>query len=177
MKREDLTARGLTAEQVDFVMAEYGKEYNPLLVERDSLKSQLVNAQTSLKALEGVNVTELQGKVTELTNTLAGKDAEIAQVKADAQFNELLKDAIRGAGARSEKAVMPFLDLDKLKGSKNQAADIQAALETVKKENDYLFQNAQIPRVVSVTSGINHDAQTKKEQANAALRSLLGKGE
>lgn len=30
MRREDLTAKGLTAEQVDFVMAEYGKELNPM---------------------------------------------------------------------------------------------------------------------------------------------------
>lgn len=177
MKREDLTAKGLTAEQVEFVMSEYGKEHNPLIAERDGLKSQLATAQASLKALEGVNVTELQRKITDLTNTLSGKDAEIEKVKADAQFNELLKDAIRGAGARSEKAVIPFLDLESLKSSKNQSADIKAALETVKKENDYLFQSAQIPRVVSVTPGINHDAQTKKEQANEALRSLFGKGE
>lgn len=36
MKREDLTAKGLTTEQIDFVMAEYGKEINPLKAERDS---------------------------------------------------------------------------------------------------------------------------------------------
>ena len=46
----------------------------------------------------------------------------------------------------------------------------------VKKENDYLFASDKpVPRVVSTTSGINNDAQTKKEQANEALRSLFGK--
>ena len=39
MKREDLTAKGLTTEQIDFVMAEYGKEINPLKAERDSCKN------------------------------------------------------------------------------------------------------------------------------------------
>ena len=71
---------------------------------------------------------------------------------------------------------MALLDLEALKKSKNQTADIEAALEGVKKENDYLFvSNKPVPRVVSTTPGINPDAQTKKEQANEALRSLFGK--
>ena len=55
MKREDLTAQGLTAEQVEFVMSEYGKEVNPLKAERDSYKAQLDTAQASLKAMEGID--------------------------------------------------------------------------------------------------------------------------
>lgn len=74
MKREDLTAKGLTAEQVDFVMAEYGKELNPMKAERDSYKAQLDTAQASLKAMEGIDAAGLQTKVTELTNQLKGKD-------------------------------------------------------------------------------------------------------
>ena len=49
--------------------------------------------------------------------------------------------------------------------------------ENLKKEDAYLFQNTNVPRVVSSTQGINPDAQTKKEQANEALRALFGKGE
>lgn len=176
MKREDLTAKGLTPEQVEYVMAEHGKELNPLITERDSYKTQFGTAQASLEALKGVDVSALQTKITELTNQLSGKDTEIQQVKADAQFNELLKDAIRGAGARNEKAVMPFLDLDGLKKSKNQTEDIKTALEGIKKDNDYLFQASQtVPRVVSVTPGISPNADDKKTQANEALRSLFGK--
>ncbi|MDD3253820.1 MAG: phage scaffolding protein [Lachnospiraceae bacterium] len=175
MKREDLAAKGLTPEQVEFVMAEYGKEYNPLVAERDSYKSQLTTAQTSLKAMEGVDINALNGKITELTNQLAGKDTEIQQVRADAQFSELLKDAIRTAGARSDKAVMPFLDIDSLKKSKNQTEDIKTAIESIKKENDYLFQGAKVPTFVTSTPGINQDVEDKNTQANAALRSVLGR--
>lgn len=175
MKTEDLKAKGLTQEQIDFVMAEYGKEYNPLVAERDSYKTQLDAAQKSLKAMEGVDVNALNGKITELTNQLTGKDAEIQQVRADAQFNELLKDAIRTAGARSDKAVMPFLDIDSLKKSKNQTEDIKAAIEGIKKENDYLFQGATVPKFVTSTPGINQNVDDKSAQANAALRSVLGR--
>ena len=178
MKREDLTAKGLTAEQVDFVMAEYGKELNPMKAERDSYKAQLDTAQASLKAMEGIDAAGLQTKVTELTNQLKGKDTEIAQIRSDYAFDSAINEAIRKASGRNEKAIRALLDLDILKASKNQEQDITAALDNLKKDNDYLFQaEKKTPHVVSVTSGINPEAQTKREQANEALRSLLGRGE
>ena len=161
MRREDLTAKGLTAEQVDYVMAEYGKELNPLKAERDSYKTQLDTAQTSLKAMEGIDAAGLQTKITELKDQLKGKDTEIAQIRSDYAFDSAINEAIRKASGRNEKAIRALLDLD-----------------TLKKDNDYLFQaEKKTPHVVSVTSGINPEAQTKREQANEALRSLLGKGE
>lgn len=176
LKTETLREKGLTQEQIDFVMAEVGKEINGLTAEKDGYKSQLDTAQASLKAMEGVDATALQQKVTDLTNQLSGKDEEIEKIKADYAFNDSLNEAIRKSGARNSKAVMALLDLEALKKSKNQTADIEAALEGVKKENDYLFvSNKPVPRVVSTTPGINPDVQTKKEQANEALRSLFGK--
>ena len=89
-----------------------------------------------------------------------------------------VKEAIRKASGKNERAIMALLDVDGLKASKNQTQDIDAALAAVKKDNDYLFgSSAPVPRVVSSTSGINNDAQTKREQANEALRNLFGKGE
>lgn len=177
MKREDLTAKGLTSEQVEFVMSEYGKEFNPLKAERDSYKNQLDTAQAALEGMKGVDVGGLQKQIQELTTKLQGKDGEIEKIKSDYAFDAAMKEAIRAASGRSEKAIMALLDTDTLKASKNQGADIKAALENLKKDNGYLFQDTNIPRVVSVTSGINPEAQTKRERANEALRSLLGKGE
>ena len=94
MKREDLTAKGLTTEQIDFVMAEYGKEINPLKAERDSYKNQLDTAQASLKAMEGIDAAALQTKVTNLTAQLQGKDTEIAKIKADYEFDASVKQGI-----------------------------------------------------------------------------------
>ena len=53
-KTEDLKARGLTQEQIDFVMAEVGREFNSLTADRDNYKTQL---ETALKGFEGVNVS------------------------------------------------------------------------------------------------------------------------
>ena len=178
MKTEDLQAKGLNQEQIDFVMSEYGKDVNAIKAERDGYKTQLDTAQTSLKAMEGIDAAGLQTKVSDLTKQLQDKDTEIDKIKADYAFDASVKEAIRKASGRNEKAIMALLDVDALKASKNQTQDIEAAITALKKDNDYLFRsNVQVPRVVSSTSGINNDVQTKKEQANEALRSLLGKGE
>lgn len=177
-KTETLKEKGLTQEQIDYIMAEVGKEINSLTAERDGYKTQLDTAQASLKAMEGIDAAGLQHKISELTTKLNGKDSEIEKIKADYAFDTSIKEAIRKASGRNEKAIMALLDMDTLKASKNQAADIEKALTDLKKDNDYLFQAQKtVPRVVSVTGGINNDAQTKKEQANEALRALFGKGE
>ena len=69
MKTEDLQAKGLTQEQIDFVMAEYGKDLNAVKAERDGYRSQLDTAQTSLKAMEGIDAAGLQTKVSDLTSS------------------------------------------------------------------------------------------------------------
>lgn len=176
MKTEDLQAKGFTQEQIDYVMAEYGKDINGIKQDRDNYKTQLENAQKTLKSFEGVNVSELQGKINTLTTELANKDVEYQKQIADRDFNDLLKATAEGYKPRDLKAVMPFLDVDKLKGSKNQESDIKAAIEAVKKDNAYLFQDTQIPRVVAPTPGPGGQAvDDTKTRANEALRSILGK--
>lgn len=178
LKTETLKEKGMTQEQIDYIMAEVGREVSTITAERDGYKTQLDTAQASLKAMEGIDAAALNQKITDLTTQLSGKDTEIANIRADYAFNDAVKEAIRKSGARNEKTVMALLDLDTLKASKNQQADITAAVEAVKKDNDYLFQSAKpVPKVVSSTPGIDNDAQTKKEAANEALRSFFGKAE
>ena len=178
LKTETLKEKGLTQDQIDFIMAEVGREVNSLTAERDGYKTQLDTAQASLKAMEGIDAAGLQNKISELTTQLNGKDSEIEKIKTDYAFDTSIKEAIRKASGRNEKAIMALLDMDTLKASRNQAADIEKALAELKKDNDYLFQAQKtIPRVVSVTGGINNEAQTTNERANEALRSLFGKGE
>lgn len=176
MKRKLLEDMGLTKEQVDSIMAENGNDIESIKQERDTYKTQLTTAQTTLGSFEGININELQGKITTLTTDLANKDAEMQRQLAERDFNDRLKAAAEGYKPRDIKAVMPFLDVEKLKGSKNQESDIKAAMEAVKKDNAYLFQDTQIPRVVSSTPGPGGEkTDDTRSQANNALRSILGR--
>lgn len=146
MKTEELKAQGLTDEQIKFVFAENGKDikaeqdkYAVLEAERDNYKAQLETAQTSLKEFEGIDVKELQGKITQLNTDLQTKETEYQQKVADMQFDNELKDAITKAGGRSVKSVMAELDIATLKASNNRNEDIKKALESCKQEHDFLF--------------------------------------
>lgn len=67
----------------------------------------------------------------------------------------MLDGAITNAKGKNAKAVKALLDVDTLKASKNQAADIKAALEAVQKESGYLFDAAgQTPPPYAAGTGV-----------------------
>lgn len=145
MQRKFLEDLGLEKEVVDKIMDENGsdleKAKTKLEAERDNYKSQLETAQNALKEFEGVDIKDLQEKINTLNDDLKRKDTEYTQKIADMEFNSVLDGAINSSGAKNAKAVKALLDLESLKASKNQADDINKALEAVKTENDYMFES------------------------------------
>lgn len=150
MKKEDLTALGLTEEQIAEVQKLNGKDIqreqeklSKVELERDNYKTQLETAQEALKGFEGVDVNNLKGEIEKLNQALNDKDEQYQKELADRDFNALLDSQINSFGAKNSKAVKALLDIDALKDSKNQTEDIKKALEDVKTENDYLFGSAE----------------------------------
>ena len=114
-------------------------EAEKLRTARDNYKSQLDDATQKLEGFKGVNVEELQGKISALTDDLASQKAAFDKQLDDRDFDDLLNAAINGSKAKNVKAVRALLDLEAIKASKNRSAAIEAALKKVKEENDYLF--------------------------------------
>ena len=146
MKKEDLVALGLSEEQIAEVQRLNGldikREQDKLAqieADRDKYKGDLEEAQKTLKEFEDVDVEELKTRVAALTADLEAKEQEYKKELAERDFNYLLEKQINSFGAKNVKAVKALLDIDALKGSKNQIEDIKKALEAVKTENDYLF--------------------------------------
>ena len=139
MKTEDLKAQGLTEEQINFVMSENGKDIKREKDKADNYKSQLDTATQTLKGFEGVNVEEMKNKISQLTADLENSQRKHAEELAQRDFNDLLNSYATQYKARNIKAVMPFLDVETLRQSKNQKDDLKTAFETVKKENGYLY--------------------------------------
>jgi len=153
MKREFLqnfkaNGQELPKEIIDAIMAENGRDIEAAkkpFADYDSIKEQLQTAKDGLKAFEGVDVAKLQGEITTLQGKLNDKDTEW-QGKLDAMaFDAKVKDAITAAKGKNAKAIAALLDLDTLKASKNQDADLKAALEGLKKDNGYLFEEEGTP--------------------------------
>lgn len=114
-------------------------EYDNAVSQRDNYKASLDDVNAKLKEFEGVDVKDLQGQITKLQGDLKAKDDEYAAKEADRVFMDSIKEAVKTAGGRNEKAVIAMLDIDALKESKNQSDDIKKALEDVKKSDGYLF--------------------------------------
>lgn len=159
----------LTKETIDAILAENGRDIENAkkpFADYDHIKEQLKTAQNGLKAFEGVDVAQLQGKITELQGQLTDKDKEW-QGKLDAMaFDGRIKDAITAAKGKNAKAVAALLDLDALRTSQNQDDDIKAAVEALKKDSAYLFETEQVPPPYA--GGTGKDPVTGKYDADTA---------
>lgn len=173
MKRKFLEDMGLTKEQIDQIMEENGKDITREQGVANTYKTQLDNVQEKLKDFEGIDVKDLQGKISTLTNDLNATKSTYESQIADMQFTAALEGKISAFKPRNAKAVMALLDVENLKKSKNQDTDITAALEAIKKDNSYLFEESKTsPRVVTGNQTTT-DNTDKKAAANEAFRSLF----
>ena len=97
--------------------------------ERDNYKSQLDTATAELEKFKDMKPEEMKATITKLQQDIKDKDTEYAAKEADRIFRDTLKEAIKTAGGRNEMAIMALLDIDALKESKDQSADIKKALD------------------------------------------------
>ena len=163
MKREDVSKifENATDEQINALLdinsADIGKAKSKAETERDNYKSQLETAQDALKEFEGVDVKDLQGKIQQLNDTLSQKETEYQAKIADMEFDAKLSELLKQSGVKNVRAAKALLDLDTLKASKNQDADIKAAVDTCKEENGYLFGSDEpIHNPIAPTGGNTH---------------------
>jgi len=84
MKREFLEGLGLEKDAIDQIMAENGKDITREKNKADSVQTQLDSAKESLKGFEGVNLEELNSKVTTAEQQVAALQAQLAAEKAAA---------------------------------------------------------------------------------------------
>lgn len=111
----------------------------------DTIKTQLAEAGKTIEGFKGMDIESVRKEADEWKAKAEQADKDAAAKIAEIEFNGRLSAAITGAKGKNAKAVMALLDLEALKVSKNQEADIKAALEGLQKESGYLFENVQAP--------------------------------
>ena len=140
--------QALPKEIIDAILAENGRDIENAkkpFSDYEAIKDQLKAAKDGLKAFEGVDVSKLQGEISTLQGQLADKDKEWKEKLDGMAFDGRIKDAIAAVKGRNAKAISALLDVEALRASKNQEADIRVALEAVKKDNGYLFETETPP--------------------------------
>jgi Phage minor structural protein GP20. len=173
MQRKFLKDMGLSDEQIEQIMQENGKDITREQGVANTYKTQLDGVQEKLKAFDGVDIKDLQGKVTALTGELNTTKSTYENQIADMRFTAALEGKVSALKPRNAKAVMALLDMENLKKSKNQDTDIAAALEVIKKDNGYLFEESKASPKVVTSNQTTTDNTDKKTAANEAFRSLF----
>lgn len=132
----------LTDEQKATVNNEVQKNYKPIADWQNqvdkvtSLESALNETKEALTKFDGVDVKDLNKQIKDLTDQIAQKDADYQKQIADRDFDSLVNDTIRDNGGVNSKAIKALLDIDKLKGSKNQKEDIASAIKGLTEADD-----------------------------------------
>lgn len=155
----------LPKEVIEAILAENGRDVEEAVkpfADYDSIKEQLRTATEGLEAFKGVDVKDLQGQVAKLTKDLSDQAEAHKKQLADLAFEGVLKEAITAARGRNTKAIAALLDVDALKTSKDQTADIKSALEALKKDSGYLFDSVEAPPPYSPLAGTQHPPAGKE---------------
>lgn len=174
MKTEELKAQGLTQEQINFVMAENGKDIDKIqkklddmTAERDKEKGRADTAEETLKGFDGVDVEKLNKSIADWKKKAEDAEKDYKQKIADRDFDDLLKESIKSANGLNEKAIMGCLDIPALKASKNQKSDIESAIKALSEAEDskmlFKAENSVTPHFTSVNKGGNNGGGIKSK--------------
>lgn len=176
MKKEELIALGVSEEQAEKIVSSWNEtlkgyilkaEFDTKVQELETTKQQLDTANQTIEGFK--DYEDVKAQVNEYKTKFEQSEQEKADIQANYEFTGKLQEAAKKAGARALKAVMPYLDVESLKKSQNQDADIAATFETVKKENAFLFGvDEPINHPTGPTGGENGNQQT------TAIRAAMG---
>lgn len=155
MKTDDLKAKGLTEEQIQFVLAENGKDLKALQDENANLKTEKSQLENDKKVLEKEKGEKEKALADLQKNTITKEeyDKKVKEIEdnakkehADYIFDELLKQSFKDAQVRNTenniKAVKGSLDLTKIATDKEGKLliGIKEQLDALKKTDPHFFE-------------------------------------
>lgn len=111
MKTEDLKEKGLTDEQIQFVMAENGKDIKKLQKEngtlesdRDNWKQRAETAEETLKKFDGVDLETMQTELNTWKQKAETAEKDYEQKIYERDFSDALKTELESVKFSSEAA-------------------------------------------------------------------------
>ena len=122
-------------------IAEHEKKVNRLTADLDAEKEARKTAEDTLKGFEGKDFEAITKERDEWKRKHEEQEAAHKKEKEDREFNEALSAAISEAKGKSAKAIAALLDTDALRGSRNRDKDIKTALDALRTESGYLFED------------------------------------
>ncbi len=148
----------LPKEVVDAIMEENGRDIN-------AAKAAAVKPYEDYEALQQENQ---RLKADSLADGMTA--AQWKEKLEKVEFQSILDSAIAASGGRNAKAITALLELDTLKESENRQEAVAAALEKLKQEEGYLFQDLTPPPYARGTGARDRAKETASTDLAGALR-------
>lgn len=121
--------------------AEFEKKVNRLT---EDLADEKKRADTAVETLKGFEGKDFDAITRERDDWKKKHDEAVAahqKEQEDREFSATLEAAITESKGKNAKAITALLDMEKLRASKNQQADIKSALDALRTESGYLFED------------------------------------
>ena len=182
MNREFLKELGLSDEQVESVMKEYGKSINDLKEKADKVeglesqiedyKNQIEERDNQLEELKKIDAEGLQAKIDELQQQNEATKTEYEEKLQKQAFEHKLESTLAQAKAKNVKAVKALLDLDTIKLDGDELLGLEEQLNNLKENESQLFEQEEkgVPKIVA-----GGNPQGKPNQENDPFKAKLAK--
>ena len=153
MKTEGLKEKGLTEEQIAFVMAEDGKDLKKLQREnenltsdRDKWKTQAETAEETLKKFDGVDLETMQTELATWKRKAETAEKDYQQKIYDRDFSDALKtemESIKFSSEAAKRAVMAEIKESGLKLKDGKILGLSDLIGQIKEKDASAFVDEQ----------------------------------
>lgn len=160
MKKEDLAKLGLDEKVIYQIFAIHGKDLEKMktsvsqtTAERDTLKTQLTEANQQIESFKGMNIDEIKKNADDYKAKFEQAEKDAATNLSNLKFEHALDGALSSVKAKNPKAVKALLDMDVLRKAYDEKSgaivNFEEHLKPVKEQNDFLFESDKpAPKIV-----------------------------
>lgn len=190
MRTEDLLEKGLTQEQVNFVMAENGKdlkklqkEVDALTTERDNFKQRAETAEETLKGFDGKDFDTITKERDEWKKKAEEAEREYSEKEAEREKQELLKEAFAEVEFTSESAKKAIIaQISESVSVKNgKLIGFNDLLEDAKKNDASAFVDKEQQNLeqnkAKFTTSMNNQSGRKGQLTKEEIMTIKDRGE
>lgn len=149
MKTEDLKEKGLTDEQIQFVMAENGKDIKKLQKENGTLESDCDNwkqraetAEETLKKFDGVDLETMQTELNTWKQKAETAEKDYEQKIYERDFSDALKtelESVKFSSEAAKRAVMAEIKESGLKLKDGRILGLSDLIGQIKEKDASAF--------------------------------------
>ena len=130
----------------DFLKAVNGEyktvaDYNKQVDKTAAAEKRAEIAETTLQGFEGKDFDAITRDRDDWKKKHDDLVAQHKKEQEDREFTDAVATAISEAKGRNPKAIMALLDMETLRNSRNQLTDVNAALDSLRTEYGYLFDD------------------------------------